>query len=176
MGQMYPGSNRKSPMSPSHEQFNAQLAHALSRRKQFVVVLSGASGAQWVGTRREMETWALGSPTKRWDLPTKRSWHSWSQKEVCATSLKLPSGEYREARGVLALQSEWMGCKRSNTTTMAMGCDEMAGPSIITSLQCGAESALLPATSDRRAIRSPNINPRLRPSQIRGASDFAIQG
>lgn len=55
-------------MSPSHEQFNAQLAHALSRRKQFVVVLSGASGAQWVGTRREMETWALGSPTKRWDL------------------------------------------------------------------------------------------------------------
>lgn len=63
-----------------------------------------------------------------------------------------------------------MGCKRSNTTTMAMGCDEMAGPSIITSLQCGAESALLPATSDRRAIRSPNINPRLRPSQIRGAS------
>ena len=39
-------------------------------------------------------------------------------------------------------------------------------------LQCGAESALLPATSDRRAIRSPNINPR-RPSQIRGASLLA---
>jgi hypothetical protein len=37
-------------------------------------------------------------------------------------------------------------------------------------LQCGAESALPPATSDRRAIRSPNISPRLRPSQIRGAN------
>jgi hypothetical protein len=49
MDQMYPGSNRKSPMSPSHEQFRAvsssfndQLTYVLSRRKQFVVVLSGA--------------------------------------------------------------------------------------------------------------------------------------
>lgn len=72
------------------------------------------------------------------------------------------------APGVLALRSEWMVCKRSNTMTMAMGCDEMAGPSIITSF--GAESASSPATSDRRAIRSPNINPRLRPSQIRGTN------
>jgi hypothetical protein len=41
-------------------------------------------------------------------------------------------------------------------------------------LQCGAKSAFPPATSDRRAIRSPNISPRLRPSQIRGANISAL--